>query len=288
MATIRNVIVHNPYSIALCICCYNNINTANPLLLSCTCIQNFNNNNCYHHVRTPSLKRCDWDKANLIATNLPPNADDTWLRLQFSPFGLIISARVMISLSTKQSKGFGFVQYSEPYMAEHAILVLNGSNFNGVSICVMPAPFKMNKDNSANSKGEKVCLFSSSCICVNNAPLHFGVCDITALCQHFGPVSVVWAQPDNDILHTTDTTTVSAAAAATDDVNHCNTSWAVRYESTDSAFLTIKHLDGSLLKGCYWPLNVHFMPSYKQRCERRRRQAKVSAVGSSGKHHERK
>ena len=49
---------------------------------------------------------------NLFISSLPPEVDDASLIKLFSPFGKIVSAKVMVDLNTKISRGFGFVKYS--------------------------------------------------------------------------------------------------------------------------------------------------------------------------------
>jgi RNA recognition motif. (a.k.a. RRM, RBD, or RNP domain) len=44
----------------------------------------------------------------------------------FSPYGEVISARIMVDKSTGRSRGFGFVSYNQRVSAETAIKALNG------------------------------------------------------------------------------------------------------------------------------------------------------------------
>ncbi|GAB1285955.1 Polyadenylate-binding protein [Apodemus speciosus] len=61
---------------------------------------------------------------NLYIKNLDDCIDDEKLRKEFSPFGSIISAKVM--LEKGRSKGFGFVCFSSPEEATRAVTQMNG------------------------------------------------------------------------------------------------------------------------------------------------------------------
>ena len=62
--------------------------------------------------------------ANLYIKNLDDTIDDEKLRKEFSPFGSITSAKVM--LEDGRSKGFGFVCFSSPEDATKAVTEMNG------------------------------------------------------------------------------------------------------------------------------------------------------------------
>ncbi|GAA6118951.1 RNA-binding protein [Acidovorax sp. FG27] len=68
--------------------------------------------------------------------NLPYSVDDEALRSNFSEFGGVSSAKVMMDRDTGRSKGFGFVEMVSADVAQAAINGLNGMSVDGRSIVV--------------------------------------------------------------------------------------------------------------------------------------------------------
>ncbi len=68
--------------------------------------------------------------------NLPYSIDDHALRHNFSEFGSVSSAKVMMDRDSGRSKGFGFVEMATADEAQAAIKGLNGMSVDGRSIVV--------------------------------------------------------------------------------------------------------------------------------------------------------
>jgi cold-inducible RNA-binding protein len=74
----------------------------------------------------------------LYVGNLSYNVSDDQLRDLFARFGTPESARVITDRSSGQSKGFGFVEFSNDEEAK-AALSLNGTEFGGRNLTVNEA-----------------------------------------------------------------------------------------------------------------------------------------------------
>ncbi|TVU08003.1 hypothetical protein EJB05_41385 [Eragrostis curvula] len=83
--------------------------------------------------RDPSMRKSG--RANVFVKNLEPNIDSKSLHEMFSPFGTILSCKVVTD-SFGQSKGYGFVQFEVEESAQDAINGLNGMLANGSKIFV--------------------------------------------------------------------------------------------------------------------------------------------------------
>ncbi len=74
----------------------------------------------------------------LYVGNLPYNISDDQLEAMFTKFGQPDSARVITDRETGQSKGFGFVEFSNDEQAKQA-LSMNGTELGGRSLKVNEA-----------------------------------------------------------------------------------------------------------------------------------------------------
>ena len=74
--------------------------------------------------------------SKLYVGNLSYSMRDNDLELEFSPYGSVQSANVMMDRDTNRSKGFGFVEMSSAAEAEAAIAALNGKNVGGRDMTV--------------------------------------------------------------------------------------------------------------------------------------------------------
>lgn len=68
--------------------------------------------------------------------NLPYSVTDATLESNFSEFGPVTSAKIMMDRDTGRSKGFGFVEMASEEAAQAAIQGLNGMSVDGRSIIV--------------------------------------------------------------------------------------------------------------------------------------------------------
>ncbi|GAB2811799.1 hypothetical protein GCM10027276_10830 [Comamonas piscis] len=68
--------------------------------------------------------------------NLPYSVTDSSLKDNFSEFGAVSSAKVMMDRETGRSKGFGFVEMASAEVAQAAIDALNGMSVDGRQIVV--------------------------------------------------------------------------------------------------------------------------------------------------------
>ena len=72
----------------------------------------------------------------LYVGNLSYSVRDDDLQQQFSAFGQVQSAKVMMERDTGRSKGFGFVEMSNSEEAQAAIRGMHGQNMGGRDLTV--------------------------------------------------------------------------------------------------------------------------------------------------------
>lgn len=72
----------------------------------------------------------------LYVGNLSYSVRDDDLQQQFSAFGVVQSAKVMMERDSGRSKGFGFVEMSSSEEAEAAIQGMHGKNMGGRDLTV--------------------------------------------------------------------------------------------------------------------------------------------------------
>ena len=68
--------------------------------------------------------------------NLSRQVDDAQLSELATPFGTVVSANVATDRSNGESRGFGFIEYSNDDEAKAAIAGLNGRDVNGQQLKV--------------------------------------------------------------------------------------------------------------------------------------------------------
>ena len=74
--------------------------------------------------------------SKIYVGNLPYSVTDSSLSNNFSEYGNVSSAKVMMDRDTGRSKGFGFVEMSSATEAQAAIQGLHGQSVDGRSIVV--------------------------------------------------------------------------------------------------------------------------------------------------------
>ena len=75
----------------------------------------------------------------LYVGNLPKQVTDAQLNELATPFGTIVSANVATERSSGESKGFGFVEFTNADDARKAITGLDGHDMNGQALKVNEA-----------------------------------------------------------------------------------------------------------------------------------------------------
>jgi len=98
----------------------------------------------FEQLRTEGMDR--YQGVKLFVNNLDDTINDERLRKEFTPFGTITSAKVM--LEEGRSKGFGFVCFSSPEEATKAIREMNGQTIGTKPVYV--ALFQSKEDRKAH------------------------------------------------------------------------------------------------------------------------------------------
>ena len=75
----------------------------------------------------------------IFVGSLPWAVNDEALQEAFTPYGSVVSAKVVTDRQTGRSRGFGFVEMESDSEASAAIEALNGSDLNGRNIVVNEA-----------------------------------------------------------------------------------------------------------------------------------------------------
>lgn len=74
------------------------------------------------------------DSCNVFVKYLPPELNDSGLHLLFSPFGEIVSSKVMVDHQTGASLGYGFVRFVDPNDAQTAIHSMTGQRISNKTL----------------------------------------------------------------------------------------------------------------------------------------------------------
>ena len=76
---------------------------------------------------------------NIFVGNLSFNTAEDELRQLFEPFGQVDRVSIMTDRDTGRSRGFGFVEMTNPEEGDKAIAALNGSQIGGRTLNVNEA-----------------------------------------------------------------------------------------------------------------------------------------------------
>ncbi|KAI1621077.1 nucleolin [Exophiala viscosa] len=91
---------------------------------------------------TPEELQLSIPNARLFVRNLPFDIREEDLRKTFSAYGRISEIHLVTDTRKSTGKGLGYVQYVEPIDAEKALLELDGRDFHGRLLHVLPASDK--------------------------------------------------------------------------------------------------------------------------------------------------
>lgn len=101
----------------------------------------------------------------IYAGNLSYTTTEDTLKNVFSAYGEIVSANLIIDRDTQQSKGFGFIEFSDDGAAEKSIAAQNGKELDGRKIRVSMAEEKRERRPSGgdfrNDRGRRPRRFDS-------------------------------------------------------------------------------------------------------------------------------
>jgi len=86
---------------------------------------------------------------NIYVSNLSFNVQDEDLKEFFTPYGEVVSAKVITDRETGRSRGFGFVEMSDDTASRKAIAELDGANVENRTIGVVEA--KPKEDRSSRN-----------------------------------------------------------------------------------------------------------------------------------------
>ncbi|WPQ61285.1 MULTISPECIES: RNA-binding protein [Chitinophaga] len=87
---------------------------------------------------------------DIYVSNLSPYVVNEDLTNQFSKFGTVSSANVIIDKFTNRSRGFGFITMPDDTEAEKAIQEMNGASIDGKAITASKAKPREEKPARSN------------------------------------------------------------------------------------------------------------------------------------------
>ena len=169
----------------------------------------------------------DNSKTNLIINYLPQQMTDQDFRVLFAQVGDIRSAKIIRKKATGYSYGFGFVDYLRPEDAERAIKTLNGHLVEHKKIKVA----------YARPSGEDI---KQANLYIRNLPPMFRENDVRELFASFGNIIQCRIVGNRGIAF-------------------------VLFDLHEQAMAAIEALNGKVLPGSTFPLNVKFANDNNQK-----------------------
>ncbi len=88
---------------------------------------------------------------NIFVGNLDFNATEEQLRVLFAAYGAVESVTIVKDRDTGESRGFAFVEMTQPAEAQAAITSLDGALLNERAISVNEARPKLHRDPTRDS-----------------------------------------------------------------------------------------------------------------------------------------
>ena len=89
---------------------------------------------------------------NIFVGNLDFNATEESVRNLFERYGAVNSARIMTDRDTGRSRGFAFVEMTNPSEADKAIAALNGTELGGRTLTINEAKPKTDRPKSGGQR----------------------------------------------------------------------------------------------------------------------------------------
>ncbi|XP_062185605.1 uncharacterized protein LOC133889151 [Phragmites australis] len=174
----------------------------------------------------------EMDMSNLYVCNLPLLMNTDKLLDLFVPYGQVTSAKVARDHATGLSKGYGFVKYSDPHDAAHAVIQLNGRLVEGrkIEVAVSGIPLRPSSsfvESHANNRTIKEIDMSNLYVC--NIPSSMNTNKLVELFLPFGKI------------------THARVVAKT---NNSSTAYGfIKFDDSQSAAEAVALMNGALIEG---------------------------------------
>ncbi|CAD6259016.1 unnamed protein product [Miscanthus lutarioriparius] len=127
------------------------------------------------------------DMSNVYVQNLPLLMNTDKLLNLFLPYGQVTSAKVAMDFTSGISEGYGFVKFSDPHDAAHAVIELNGRLVEGRKILVRVRPSSSPVESHDNNRTLKEIDMSNLYVC--NIPSSMNKAKLVELFLPFGKIT---------------------------------------------------------------------------------------------------